>query len=106
MLKIILICLIAVHGLLHFIGFIKAYKFSDIPQLVVHYSKSIGNLWFLAAVLFLVSSLFLFIDNEIWSYIVIIAVVLSQYLVGRAWKDAKFASIANLLIVILAIILV
>lgn len=96
--------LMLTHALLHFLGFVKAFQLAEISQLSHSISKPLGMLWALAALLF-IAAFILFIQNHNWWFApAILAVILSQILIIIYWKDARFGTIANGLILMLAII--
>ncbi len=103
MLKYIFALIILIHGLIHFMGFAKGFGYGNITQLTKDISKPAGFLWFIAAILFVVATgLFLF-KKESWPYMAIVAAILSQVLIITAWKDAKFGTIANIVVMLVAI---
>ena len=103
MIKYIFALLILIHGLIHFMGFAKAFGYGNISQLSKDISRSAGFLWVTAALLFTVAAVLFFLTKESWISISIIAVILSQILIITVWKDAKFGSIANIIILLVAI---
>jgi len=86
------------------LGFAKAFGFGAITQLSKEISKPLGVLWLTAFLLFLSSAILFFLKKEEWWIIGIIAVIISQILIFTAWNDAKFGTIANIIILV-AIIL-
>jgi hypothetical protein len=84
-------------------GFAKAFGYGNITQLTKYISKANGLLWFLVAILFVMATVLFLLKKESWPYIAIIAAVISQILIITVWKDAKFGSIANIIILIVAI---
>ena len=103
MLKYLLSFLLLIHGLIHFMGFAKAYNYGNITQLTKHISKSGGMLWFITALLFIAAMLLFLLKNTGWPVIAVTAVIISQILIFNSWNDAKFGSIANVIILIVAI---
>lgn len=97
-----IICLI--HGLIHFMGFSKAFEVGNLAQFTKEISKPIGLLWLLAGLLFILTVILYGLKKEIWPILAIIAVVVSQILIITVWSDAKFGTIANVLILVAAII--
>ena len=95
--------IILLHGLLHFMGFAKAFGYGNITQLTKFISKANGFLWFFAAILFVVATILFLLEKESWLYIAVIATVISQILIITVWKDAKFGTIANVIILLVAI---
>ena len=95
--------MLLVHGLIHFMGFAKAYNYGNITQLTKYISKTNGSLWLFVAILFVMATVLFLLKNESWPYIAITAVVISQILIISNWGDAKFGSIANIIILLVAI---
>jgi len=102
--KTILIILIVIHGLIHLLGFTKAYNLAAVEQLTLPISKTGGVLWLFATLLFLATALLFFIDKDFWWIPAVLAIVLSQYLIFSSWQDAKFGTIANVIILLAAIV--
>ena len=102
--KIFFLILIVIHGLIHLMGFAKAFDFATITQLSKAISKPLGVLWMTAFLLFLFSAILFYLKKEEWWIIGIIAVVVSQILIIIFWKDAKFGTIANVLIATVAVL--
>ncbi len=103
MLKYFFAFILFIHGLIHLMGFAKAFGYGNITQLTKDISKPNGLGWLLVALLFVVATLLFLLKKDTWPYIVIVAVVISQILIIPIWKDAKFGSIANVIIVLVAI---
>ena len=103
MLKYIFLFIVFIHGLIHFMGFAKAFNYGNITQLTKAISRPAGILWLFTALLFLVTVLMVLLKSERWPYLAVFAVLLSQVLICSVWKDAKFGSIANMLILLAAI---
>ncbi len=98
--KIVLVVLLALHGLLHLIGPAKAFEWWDVTQLRQPISPISGVLWLLAAALMFGAAIAVAIDARWWWWLALPAVVLSQILIMQAWSDARFGTLANLLIVV------
>ncbi|MBZ0241803.1 MAG: hypothetical protein K8F24_01190, partial [Bacteroidales bacterium] len=90
------------HGAIHLLGFIKAFNLAPIQQLSVNISKTAGLTWLLVFVLFLISGIAYLAKYQWWSILAFLAVFLSTFLTILVWKDAKFASIPNLIILLIA----
>ena len=99
MLKYFFAFIMLIHGLIHFMGFAKAYNYGNITQLTKYISKPVGLLWLITAILFIVAVLLFLLKKESWPYIAIIAAVVSQILIITVWKDAKFGTIVNIIII-------
>ena len=84
------------HGLLHLLGFAKAFEFAGLPQLARPISPFTGVLWFAAAMLFLLTAGALFVWPRWWWAIGVLAIVFSIVAIVPLWTDAKFGALANL----------
>jgi hypothetical protein len=102
--KILVAILLFVHGLIHLMGFLKAFGFAEIPQLTQHYPKTEGLVWLAIAVTFVFTAVLLWIKSPIWFWIALLSVGASQLLIVLHWQDAKFGTIANAIILMVALI--
>ncbi|MBL0342793.1 MAG: hypothetical protein IPP71_19025 [Bacteroidetes bacterium] len=57
MIRYIVAILLFVHGMIHILGFAKAYNIGEIPQLSKHISKPMGIVWLLVVVLFVITTI-------------------------------------------------
>jgi len=101
--KLIFAAIILIHGLIHFMGFAKAFNYGEMKQLTIPISKNVGALWMLTAFLFIIAAILLFMKKENWWMMATVAVIISQVVIIMSWKDAKFGTIANVLILIVAV---
>ncbi len=97
--KIFIIIIFFIHGLIHLMGFLKAFRLAEISQIKEPVSRTAGIIWLVAVLLFLLAGGLLLSGNPRWWLPGLMAVLVSQVLIFSAWKDAKFGSIANLLII-------
>lgn len=102
--KTIIIILLVIHGLIHLLGFTKAFNLAAVEQLTLPITKTSGVLWLLATLLFLAAALLFFPDKSFWWMPAVLAVGLSQYLIFGSWQDAKFGTIANVIILLAGIV--
>ena len=98
MLKVLFILFVGFHGLIHLMGFVKAFNIAEVKELKQAISKSIGMIWGLSCLLFIAAMIQLLLGIELWWLITIIAMLVSQILIIYSWKDAKYGSIPNLII--------
>ena len=103
MLKAIFIFVAIIHGLIHIMGFSKAYHVGNIPQIAKDISKPAGLLWLITVILLIVAVLLFLMKKECWPYIAAIAIVISQVLIMSVWKDPKFGTIANIIVLLVSI---
>ncbi len=95
--------IVLLHGLIHLMGFAKAFNFGNIDRALQPISKIAGIVWLFVAVLFTLLALLIFIKNPYWSVFALIAIVCSQVLILISWQDSKYGTIANALILVVAI---
>jgi hypothetical protein len=98
MVRIIFAIFIVLHGLIHVMGFMRAFNLATISQLTQSISKPAGLLWFLTALLFLVVFIVFLINKEWWWMIAAPAILFSELLIIFYWQDAKFGTIPNVII--------
>ncbi len=102
--KTIFISITLMHGLIHFMGFSKAFGYRNITQLTEEISKPLGLLWFLTAMFFIICIALYLLKKDSWTYFALFGVVLSQILIINSWQDAKFGTIANVIILLVTIV--
>lgn len=100
MLRYLFIFLLIMHGLIHLMGFVKGFRLAEIEALSLPVSRIAGTLWLAVALLFLGTAVLYTLENNLWYWLGLAAVVLSQVLIVSAWQDAKYGSLANLLLLI------
>ncbi len=102
--NIVFVLILIIHGLIHLIGFAKAFDYGNITQFTAEISKPIGILWLATTALFLLTTgLFLSRKDE-WAIIGMIAAIISQILIFTVWQDAKFGTLANGVILVVAVL--
>jgi len=101
--KYILAFFILMHGAIHFMGFAKAFGYGNITQITKDISKTAGLFWIAVAILFAFSAIMLLFTREMWPVLAILTAILSQVLILTVWKDARFGTIANVIIVLITI---
>lgn len=96
--KTVYVILIAIHGLIHLLGFVKAFNMAEVIQLTTPISRPIGLFWIVATMLLLVYGVLYLLDSEYGWIVGAAAIVLSQTLILMYWGDAKFGTIPNVII--------
>jgi uncharacterized protein DUF6544 len=86
---------LALHGLIHFMGFAKAFRLADLPQLAHPVSRGVGVAWLVAGLLMLASAAMVTLAPRWWWAIGALALVASQAVIASSWSDAKFGTLAN-----------
>ena len=102
--KIIFAIILIIHGLIHIMGFTKAYACTKTAQLTKDISKPMGIIWLIVALLFVVAAILLLFKNDGWLIPGVVAIIISQILIFSVWQDAKFGTIANIVILVVAIL--
>lgn len=96
--RFLLAGLLFLHGLIHLMGFVAGVGMARIESLTQPVSRAAALVWLAAAVLFVASGA-LAIGRVTWWWVPAAAgLVMSQFLIAGAWRDAKFGTVANLLI--------
>lgn len=76
--KTLFIGIAFIHGLIHLMGFIKAFELAKINQLTMSISKPMGILWLAAASLFLTIALLSLLQKDWWWIPALLAVICSE----------------------------
>ena len=100
MLKYVFAFILVIHGIIHFMGFAKAFNYGNITQISKEISKPSGMLWLLTAFLFIAATILFLVKKDAWMFVGLAAVMISQILIFTVWKDAKFGTIANVIILV------
>lgn len=97
--KNILSIILVFHGIIHLMGFVKAFQIAEMTQLQASISKPMGVLWLIAAILFVITSVLLLI-SDYWFIPATTAVFISSGLIISSWSDARFGIIPNVIIIV------
>ncbi|MEP1096594.1 MAG: DUF6544 family protein [Cyclobacteriaceae bacterium] len=105
MIKYLFALLLALHGTIHLMGFIKAFSLANMDRhLKLNISKPVGIAWLLIGLLFF-CLVFLYVTQvKGWFYIAFVGALLSQILIFIFWSDAKAATLVNLVIASIALV--
>lgn len=104
MLRYVFAAIMFLHGLIHLMGFAKAFKLAEISGLSGSISKTSGFFWLLSCLLFIAAGLGFLTGKNIWWLLAAVALILSQILVFTHWHDAKAGTIANIIVLVVAIV--
>lgn len=96
--RFVLAGLLLVHGLIHLLGFARGYGLAPVPALKQDISRAAGAVWLMAAVLLVLAALLVSLKSAAWWGPALVGVLLSQGLIVSAWSDAKFGTVANVLL--------
>lgn len=97
----ILAGILGVHGLIHLMGFAKAFGYAELPQLTQPISRGWGVAWLTAAALVTASAVTFGSGARRFWLIGAIALVFSQIVIVSAWRDAWAGTIANVILLAL-----
>lgn len=96
--------ILALHAFIHLIGFTQAFHISKPAMLSREISRPAGLLWLLATLLLLTAAILFLARTEQWWMPALAGMLLSQVLIFTVWKDARFGSIANLIILVMVVV--
>uniref|UniRef100_UPI0025DAF716 DUF6544 family protein n=1 Tax=Algoriphagus sp. TaxID=1872435 RepID=UPI0025DAF716 len=102
--RIALLLLMGIHGIIHLMGFLKAFNLAEFNAISQPISKGFGIIWLVAFMLFLVSAILYTLKFNSWYIIAILGVLLSQFLIFNYWADAKYGTLLNLVILAFGIV--
>lgn len=102
--KIALSALLLIHSIIHLLGALKAFRPQSVPQLKQPVTRRAGKFWFLASALFLLSFAFSIGDHALWWVLAAAAVLLSQILIIGSWRQARFGTLINVIVLCAGII--
>ena len=92
--------LLAAHGAIHLLGFVRAFDLADLPQVTQPIPPVFGALWLAAACLFMAAAAALFVWPRGWWAIGAGAMIVSTLVILPAWPDAKVGMLANVLVLV------
>jgi hypothetical protein len=101
--KFLFLSLLILHGLIHLMGFSKAFGLAEIKELQLPISRLAGVFWALSFFGFLLTAVLYFQDRTFWWVAAYGSVAISQILIFQAWQDAKYGSLANGIILLVAL---
>ncbi|PHN08277.1 DUF6544 family protein [Flavilitoribacter nigricans] len=104
MLRILFASFIAIHGLIHLLGFLKAFDLAAITQLNQDISRARGIGWLLASILIVGGALLFALQQPWWWIPGMLGAFLSQVLIFMAWSDARAGTLPNVLLILVAVL--
>ncbi|TPV32458.1 hypothetical protein FJ651_12920 [Paucihalobacter ruber] len=102
--RILFVVVIIIHAAIHLLGFVKGFEFKEVKSLTMPISKTAGIFWLLATVLLLFYAISFMLNHKYQWIFGFVAVAISQLLIIFFWKDAKFGTIANLMILVVVLV--
>ncbi|MBK9107652.1 MAG: hypothetical protein IPM92_04530 [Saprospiraceae bacterium] len=98
MYKILGVLILSIHGLIHLMGFMKAFHWGQVSQIAKEISKPWGLVWLLTAMILVGAAITFALNYRLWWALAGIGLVLSLILIFTTWQDAKFGMIPNALL--------
>jgi hypothetical protein len=92
------------HGLIHLLGFVKGMGIKEVKELTLPISKPMGFLWLAAAILLMTFGILQLLHSKYAWLAGFAAVCISQILIILFWKDARFGTLPNMLILFVSVI--
>jgi len=86
---------LAIHALIHLMGFLKAFGFAKLPQLTTPISKPLGAAWLVATLALLGAAGALFVMPRGFWLVGAFGILISQIVIVSSWSDAKFGTLLN-----------
>ncbi|MDF1546990.1 MAG: DUF3784 domain-containing protein [Bacteroidales bacterium] len=102
--RILFFILIIIHGAIHLMGFFKAFQLAEIKQLSLSISRFMGAIRLVVALLFILAGFIYFFKINWWHWLALVAVAISTVLIVYYWRDAKFGTVLNVLVFLVALI--
>ncbi len=102
--KIAFLIIVLLHGFIHLFGFVKGFELREVKALTLPISKTMGVFWLTATILFLTYGVLHLLDSQYAWLIGFNAIILSQVLIVLFWKDAKFGTIPNIIILTVSVV--
>lgn len=94
---------LALHAAIHLLGVAKGFGLAPVSQLAIPISRTMGGVWLGAAVLLIAATVTLFVAPRWFWAVGAAALVLSQAAIVTSWADARFGTLPNLLLLLVAV---
>ncbi len=104
--KTALVLLLVIHGLIHLLGVAKGFGLAEVAQLKMPVGRGGAVLWLLATLALLATAGMRLWAPAHWWMVGVGAVVISQVAIVTSWGDAKFGSLANVLVSVALVVAV
>lgn len=98
--RLLLTVIILIHAFIHFMAFAKSFHWVQMPAINHPIPKSLGIIWFMAGIIFLVSLLMYVKEAGYWWVVALTAIFISQLLILHEWNDAKWGTLINIFILV------
>ncbi len=98
------VAFLVLHGLIHLMGFAKAYGFAELPQLRLPISPQAGVAWLVAALLFIATGVCVYAVPRWWWAVGACALLVSTAVIWSSWADARAGAVANIVVLVAVIV--
>ena len=98
--QVAFIAIIVLHGLIHLLGFAKAFRLAELPELKQPVGRPAGVGWLAAAVFFVFTAVLWRLGSAGAGICALAAAALSQALILGAWRDARWGTVPNVLVAV------
>ena len=102
--RVLLLILITVHGLLHLLGFVKAFRLAPMRQMTHPINRTNGVLWLIAALMIVTCGVLFYTFTDGWWILGIASVLVSEYVIIKDWEDAGLGTTLNILLLLISIL--
>lgn len=102
--KLALVLLLLLHGVLHLLGFAKGFHLAALPQLQLPISRLGATAWLIAGALLIGAAGSLSFGATFWGMVALFGVAISQMLILGQFAAAKWGTLANVLILVPALL--
>ena len=92
---------LSIHGLIHLLGFVKAFGYAELPQLTQPISRGMGVAWLTAGAMVVASAVMVAIGSRHTWWVGAAALIVSQAVIMSAWRDAWAGTIANIVLLLI-----
>ena len=101
--RLLFAIILFLHLFIHLIGFAKAnHWLGGVQENSIPGTQ--GFLWLLVSVVLLVTAIYFLLHKPVWIILALPVVIISQTLIILNWEEAKFGSIFNFIILVVAIV--
>lgn len=102
--RVVFLIIIVLHALIHTMAFVRAFDLAELKDFTNPVSKPLGLVWLSAFLILIVAAILFLTKNPYWWICGSIGAVLSQILIFLFWQEAKFGTLPNVIILLVAIV--
>ncbi len=102
--SLVLSLVLALHGLIHLMGFAKGFGLAELAALTQPISRAWALAWLVVGLGLLVSAALRALGLASWWMLALPAVLASQLVIVAFWQDAKAGTLANLIVLIVILV--